>query len=314
MELLITSIIVVMALILDRLFGEPQYHPLIIFGHCANWIEQRLNRNHSRLRGAIATLIVILPPVAVVAWLQWINRDSIIISSVLSIGILYFSIGWQSMKEHAFAVVDPLQSNDMSEARSQLSMIVSRDTDIMNEQQIVGSTLESVLENSNDCLFASIFWSILLGPFAVLLHRLVNTLDAMWGYKNQQFRFFGTFPARLDDVLGYLPARLTAATFSIIGCTRGAVQSWRSQAPVHKSPNGGVVMSSGAGALNIQFGGPTVYNGKLEDKPVLGSGRTAQAHDIKRSVLLIECSTFLWIAIIGSIGLIQYLMNYITQL
>lgn len=297
MEHYSTIIIIVIALALDRLLGEPRLHPLILFGNIAGKIEKRLNKNNSFSLGVISTIAITVPPVAFVGWIQWIYQDSFWVSTIIASGILYFAIGWQSMKDHAYAVESPLLSNNITQAREQLSQIVSRDTSTMHEQQIVGSTLESILENSNDCLFASLFWSIVLGPFAVLLHRLINTLDAMWGYKNQRFAKFGTFSARLDDVLGYIPARLTAISFALIGNTRNSIRCWRSQAPVHKSPNGGVVMSSGAGALKLKFGGPTFYNGVVEDKPFLGNGSTAKTSDIRRSVSLVEKASLLWVSI-----------------
>ena len=297
MEHYSTIIIIVIALALDRLLGEPRLHPLVLFGNIAGKIEKRLNKNNSLYMGILATIVITIPPVAFVGWIQWIYQDSFWISIIIGSATLYFAIGWQSMKDHAYAVEDPLLSNNITKAQDQLSQIVSRDTGMMREEQIVGSTLESILENSNDCLFASLFWSIVLGPFAVLLHRLINTLDAMWGYRNQRFAKFGTFAARLDDVLGYIPARLTAGSFAMIGNTRNSIYCWMSQAPIHKSPNGGVVMSSGAGALKLKFGGPTTYDGVVEDKPFLGNGPNAKTSDIRRSISLVEKTSLLWVSL-----------------
>jgi len=282
------------ALILDRLFGEPKYHPLVLFGNIAGWLECRLNNRRSRVNGAISVLVVVGFPVAIVLYFQ-LFISNIWLQSLLDIAVLYFVIGWQSMKQHTSAISTPLLNNDLANARFHLSMIVSRDTSQMNEPQIVGSTIESILENGHDCVFASLFWFLVLGPAAALLHRLMNTLDAMWGYKNERYYQFGYFAARFDDVLGYLPARLTGLSYALSGCCKAALASWHQQIGQHKSPNAGLVMASGAGALNIVIGGPTSYEGVLLDKPYLGSGTPAQAKDIQRSIILVEKALLVWL-------------------
>ena len=288
--------ICLIALILDRLFGEPKYHPLVFFGNSASWLERRLNNRESRINGAVSVLVVIGIPVGVVLYLQLLISD-VWLQSLFDIVVLYFVIGWQSMKQHALAISDPLLSNDLDSARYHLSMIVSRETSQMNEPQIVGSTIESILENGHDCVFASLFWFLLLGPAGTLLHRLMNTLDAMWGYKNERYRQFGYVSARLDDLLGYLPARLTGLSYALSGSCKNALASWRKQMGQHKSPNAGLVMASGAGALGIVIGGPAIYDGISQDKPYLGAGTVAQAKDIQRSITLVEKALIVWLGV-----------------
>lgn len=290
----------VIALILDRLFGEPKYHPLVFFGNIANWLEQRMNKNSSRVKGALAVLVVVGVPVAVVFYLQ-LSISNIWLQSGLNIAILYFAIGWQSMKLHALAISNPLIGDDIESARFNLSMIVSRDTSQMSQPQIVGSTIESILENGHDCVFASLFWFLVLGPAGVLLHRLANTLDAMWGYKNKRYLQFGWCAARLDDLLGFIPARLTALSYALSGSSKKALLSWRNQIGKHKSPNAGLVMASGAGALRITIGGPTIYEGVVVDKPYLGIGHQALLIDIQRSIRLVEKSLLVWLLVLSLI-------------
>ncbi|WP_423909638.1 adenosylcobinamide-phosphate synthase CbiB [Candidatus Spongiihabitans sp.] len=293
-------LICVGALLLDRLIGEPKFHPLIWFGKVAAWLEQRLNNRQSRFRGAIAVFILISLPVGLV-WLIQSTAESRLIQIILDIVILTFVIGWQSMKEHAMAVAVPLLAGDLENARNNLSMIVSRQTDGMNETEVAGSTIESVLENGHDCVFASLFWYALLGPAGALLHRLVNTLDAMWGYKNERYLKFGCFAARFDDLLGWLPARLTAICYAISGSSLKALNSWRNQIGTHKSLNAGLVMATGAGALDIVIGGPAVYHGVRQDKPYLGVGdqvkSVAKPADIKRAIRLIQKSLVVWLVL-----------------
>jgi adenosylcobinamide-phosphate synthase len=294
LTIFVPVLICALALLLDRLLGEPRLHPLVLFGNTAAWLEKRLNTGDSRLSGAGCVIIVVGIPVLLVWILQWAIAGSYY-QYLLDVIILSFVIGWQSMKEHALAIFTPLLDGDFENSRSELAKIVSRDTNQLNEQQLVGSTIESVLENGHDCLYASLFWFALLGPAGALLHRLINTLDAMWGYKNERYLKFGFAAARLDDILGYPSARLTAVIYLLCGSSLSAIKSWRDQIGKHKSPNAGLVMATGAGALGIVIGGPVSYHGKMQDKPYLGLGRPAQAGDIPRSIGLIEKGLLIWL-------------------
>ena len=290
----------ILAILLDHLFSEPNRHPLVAFGNAANWLESKLNNqiSHpaSKWRGTLATALLLVFPLWGIVFLQ-LKLNFTLLGFVLEVAILYFVIGWQSMKQHATSISKPLTNGEIQNARQSLAMIVSRETDNLSETQIAGSTIESVLENGHDSLFASLFWYALLGPFGALMHRLVNTLDAMWGYKNDRFLHFGYTAARFDDILGYVPARLTAICYALCGQTRSAFRSWRNQIGKHPSPNAGLVMAAGAGALSIKIGGPTVYNDILKQKPHLGSGPFATVVDIRRAVMLCEKSIFAWLVL-----------------
>ena len=297
-----------LALLLDRLLGEPRHHPLIWFGNLADRLEGRLNRGSNTRRwinGAVATLLVVAPPVCLLAWLQR-ALDGTVAQYAIDVAVLTFVIGWQSLKQHVAAIVEPLRSNDLPTARSQLALIVSRDTAALERRQISGSTIESVFENALDCVFACLFWYAVLGPTGALLHRLINTLDAMWGYRSARFDYFGAIPARLDDVLGWIPARLTALTCALCGNLPGALRCWREQGRQHTSPNGGIVMASGAGALGIRIGGPVPYAGVLRDKPWLGCGRAVRCADIKRATRLVERGLLLWLGVLGLLALYSW--------
>ena len=290
-----TFMVCLIAVLLDKLLGEPKYHPLVLFGHGATWIESKLNTTRSIGRGVLAMSIVILPITIIVMMIEKLLSDHWLPTFLFHCLVLYLVIGWQSLQQHAIAVSRPLEANNLPEARKQLSMIVSRDTGSMEPRQIAGSTIESVLENGNDCLFASLFWYVILGPWAAVLHRLVNTLDAMWGYRTEQYEKFGKAAARFDDLLGWLPARLTALSYACSGKFAQAIRSWRTQAPKHKSPNGGAVMASGAGALLRTLGGPVSYHGKVQEKPFLGFGQPVTAEDIQRSLNLVNKSLIIWL-------------------
>ena len=138
-------------------------------------------------------------------------------------------------------------------------------------------------------------WFALLGGPGALLFRLANTLDAMWGYRNERYLRFGWAAARIDDVLNFVPARLTALSYALLGHTACALRCWRTQAPTWDSPNAGPVMAAGAGALDLSLGGPAVYHGRLEERPPLGAGAPARAADIDKALALVHNSTWLWL-------------------
>jgi adenosylcobinamide-phosphate synthase len=209
--------------------------------------------------------------------------------------VLYLAIGRQSLRVHALSVANALQRNDMLVARRAVARIVTRDTERADAQAVSTAAVETVLENGSDALFASIFWFIVAGVPGVVLHRTANTLDAMWGYRNARFDEFGWAAARFDDLLNYIPARLTALAYALSGKTRTALRCWRAQAPRWSSPNAGPVMAAGAGALGLQLGGVASYAGRTELRPVLGEGRAARAEDIRRALWLVDRSLVLWL-------------------
>ena len=214
--------------------------------------------------------------------------------------MLYLGMGWQSLLSHAMAIANPLENDDMTAARQAVGMIVSRDTSELSEEAIASAATESVLENGADAIFSAIFWFCLLGIPGVVLYRLSNTLDAMWGYKNTRFLQFGWCAARMDDVLNYIPARLTALSYTVLGNTAVAIKAWRQQAKTWKSPNAGSVMASGAGAINVSLGGAAVYHGELQQRPALGpvTGKKPSAASIKNACELVNRTLLLWFGLI----------------
>ncbi len=202
-----------------------------------------------------------------------------------------------SLKHHALAVYHALEKNQLALARDRVAMIVSRQSKQMNPEQVRQATIESVLENGADAVFAAIFWFIIAGPAGAVLYRLANTLDAMWGYKNPQYLYFGRAAAGFDDLLNWIPARLTALSYALLGNRRLAIQCWKSQANLLDSPNGGPVMTAGAGTLNIKLGGPAWYHGQLKQKPFFGGQATSCNQDILRANKLINNTLILWLSI-----------------
>jgi len=215
--------------------------------------------------------------------------------------VLYWAIGHRSLLEHVRPVQVALEAEQLALARKRLGMIVSRDVDELDTGQMANAAIETTLENGNDATFAPIFWFCIFGAPAVIVFRLTNTLDAMWGYRTQRFEQFGKTAAKLDDVLNYVPARLVATTYALLGNARLAFQCWRQQSHLLSSPNAGPVMCAGAGSLEVRLGGPTSYHGQLLKKPFFGGEQMAQAKDIARATSLVEYSLGVWCLCLGVI-------------
>jgi len=284
------------AVLLDRVLGEPRrWHPLVGFGRMASWLEARLNAasHHApnlRVNGLIAVTLLLAPLTA----LAWFLTTLPVIGGLLGVLMLYASLGLRSLHEHAQPVAAALAQDELAAAKQHAAMLVSRDAEALEP---AAATCESVLENGSDAVYGALFWFIVAGGAGAVLFRLANTLDAMWGYKTPRYLRFGWAAARLDDVLGFIPARLTALTYALLGQTRQALNCWRTQAPAWKSPNAGPVMAAGAGALGIQLGGAARYHGVWQERPPLGTGRKAQGDDIERALRLLRHGVALWLAL-----------------
>ena len=293
---------------LDALLGEPKrFHPLVGFGQLARRLELLGNSQqsslHNLLRGLLCWLILVAPPVATVALFGgFLNQSLGVFSLLFDILVLYWAIGWRSMAEHVRPVVAALEQGNAVLAGRRLSMIVSRDTEQSRGEEILSATLETTLENSSDALLASLFWYAVLGPGGVVLHRLANTLDAMWGYRNTRFNHFGRCAARCDDVLNFIPAQITALSFCVLSGRRQSWVSWGCQGWRWKSINAGSVMASGAAALGVTLGGAARYDGKSQDRAHLGEGRAPQAKDVLRALQLVQRVFVLWLAVLLFIG------------
>lgn len=283
----------VSALLLDRLLGEPRrLHPLVGFGSVADWLETHLNQRTIR-HGLLAWCLAVLPVTLLVAWL-----DHLLGSWWLSILCGWLAVGWQSLRQHAQRVAQALTAGDLPQAREKVGWLVSRDTSQLDSTGISRACIESVLENGSDAVFAPLFWLLVGGAPVVVLYRLSNTLDAMWGYRSERFERFGKVAARVDDVLNWIPARLTALTYALLGKFSTAVHAWWRQGGQWYSPNAGVVMAAGAGALQLHLGGDARYGGYLKLRPALGAGAAPTASDIFRAIRLLDRGVYGWTSLL----------------
>ena len=305
---MLTALLCLGAVLLDQQWGEPRrWHPLVGFGDLTRRVEAlaygppNLSAQIRRARGVAAVILLLTPFSVIAGLLVWIP----LLGWAVALGVLYLAIGARSLREHAEAVAAALQAGDLRLARKKVAMIVSRDTEDLDEEQISRATVESVLENGCDAIFGALFWFVLASAPGVVVYRLANTLDAMWGYRTSRYLHFGWAAARLDDGLNWAPARLTALSYMAVGThPKWAWRCWREQAPSWKSPNAGSVMAAGAGALGLALGGSARYGGEWQVRPILGEGLAPRAEDISRAVQLVRRALWLWLGIITLGGLI----------
>ena len=305
--------------LIDRWLGEPaRAHPLVGFGLLAGKIERALNPASTasrrsaappaqaarpsslRLRGIVAWSLAVLPPVVVAIWLTtWLPPWGQVVAHV---AMLWFAIGGKSLDQHIAPVGEALATGDLVRARHLAGRVVSRELTDADETAIARAAVESALENGNDAVFAALFWFALAGGPGVVAFRLINTLDAMWGYRTPRFLYFGWAAAKIDDVANWLPARLTALTYAAFGARALAWHCWRTQAPAWDSPNAGPVMAAGAGSLQVRLGGTARYHGVDEVRPILGSGPAPRAADVGRALRLVKAGTASWLLVLAFFG------------
>ncbi|AJC21507.1 adenosylcobinamide-phosphate synthase CbiB [Pandoraea pulmonicola] len=294
--------------LLDAWLGEPRrWHPLVGFGRIASGVQAWLNTEETRdkpfsamVRGTWAWSIMLVVPVLLAWALTWLPGWSGILWQALA---LYAALGARSLREHVMPIARALSEGDLPQARALTARIVSRDTEDASASDIARAAVESTLENGNDAIFGALFWFAIAGAPGVVLFRLANTLDAMWGYRTDKFLYFGRPAARIDDLLNWIPARLTAASYAIFGDMSRAIVCWRTQAKAWSSPNAGPVMAAGAGSLGVQLGGPARYQGEWETRPELGCGMAPSAQHIKAAWRLISRSMWMWLIVSGALAL-----------
>lgn len=256
------------AYLLDRFVGEfPVTHPVVWMGRYITWFEKHFYAD-SIVRGGLLVLSLLGVVYGTVwlllagfAWLpEWVGF--IVTALLASTGIAFNMLG--------ASVRGVLEADDPKAA---VAMLVSRDTERMSGSDVNKALVETYAENLNDGVVAPLFWLLVAGLPGIALYKAVNTLDSMVGYRSERYEQFGKVAARLDDVAGWVPARLTAGLILLVSLSRDAFRAVKVSASGHESPNAGYPIAAMAGALGIALGGPTSYGGKLKAKPYFGIGR-----------------------------------------
>jgi adenosylcobinamide-phosphate synthase len=264
-------------ILIDRAVGEPPtaLHPVAWFGRVMTLTEQ-LGYRDGRAAGAVHAILGTGLGVATGAALR---------STVAATAL---AVAGRSLGDTALDIGAALDRGELTAARAKLPALVGRDPATLSGPEVARAVVESVAENTVDAVVAPAFWAACCGAPGALAHRAVNTLDAMVGHRSARYHRYGWASARLDDVAAYLPARLTAALAGLARPRRAAAigQAIRTQASAHPSPNAGVAESAFAVALGVRLGGVNRYDGRVENRPALGTGRMPTAADIPRAVRL----------------------------
>jgi adenosylcobinamide-phosphate synthase len=276
-----TFLLMPSAFLLDLLLGDPQWfpHPVRLVGRLASGAERQIRSMTflpPRVAGVLTAVTVIGMTVGVVQLLVWLAFGLHPLAGLMvSALMLYFAIAPRDLSVHAGAVRKALLADDLGLARRKVAMMVGRDTTTLDGEGVARAAVESVAENTSDGVTAPLFYGILFGPAGAWLYKASNTLDSMFGYRNERYREFGWASARFDDLMNYLPARLTVlavagAAFILRLDPAGSIRAVRAGARLHESPNAGYPESAFAGALGVTLGGERSYGGVTRTVPKLG--------------------------------------------
>jgi adenosylcobinamide-phosphate synthase len=293
----------VISYLLDLALGDPRWipHPVRGIGRLISFLDKSLNRGKDKtllkMKGVLLALIVIFSTFFLTLaitrcfdflspYLKWI---SVIVLS-------FFCLSTRDLYDHGMRIFKRLEEKDIEGARLALSLIVSRETCHMDEEDVVRSTVESIGENTNDGICAPLFYLLLGGPVLCIIYKAVNTLDSMVGYKNEKYLYFGWFSAKLDDIINFVPARISGLliALSTLFYYRSfsyfvlSLETLLRDGRKHASPNSGYPEAAIAGALGIRVSGPSIYGGKVVNKPFIGEDRREIGPHLIREALHIS--------------------------
>lgn len=260
--------------IVDLLLGDPVWlpHPVVGFGKVIAWGERRFNKKKRRmLKGAFFAIFLVGLSYALMFFIiEGLSRVHPLLAVAFSAIMVFYCLAGKTLIDEVRKVF-LATAVSLEEGRKQVARIVGRDTARLSEQQIHTAALETLSENLSDGVVAPMFWYMLLGVPGMFAYKMVNTLDSMIGYKNERYKDFGCWAARMDDVANYIPARLTAFLM-LLSCGRLSLISFVSKyGKEHASPNSGYPEAALAGVLNCRFGGTNSYFGNVVYKPYIGN-------------------------------------------
>ena len=303
--------------LLDLLLGDPHWlpHPVCAIGNLIAALERKLNRGEDRRQKGIWLVLAVLLVTGFVAggllWLAYGLHPAA--GCVLETIMTYQILATKCLRVESMKVYDRLKNGTLEEARTAVSMIVGRDTAVLDETGVAKAAIETVAENTSDGVIAPMLYLALGGPVLGFLYKAVNTMDSMVGYKNERYLEFGRTAAKLDDVVNFLPARISALLMitasALLGKEFAAGRAWaifKRDRKNHASPNSAQTESACAGALGIRLAGDACYFGKVVKKPFIGDAhRAVCTEDIRLAnrllygtAILCECLCLLGLAVV----------------
>jgi len=297
--------------LLDLIIGDPQgfFHPIRLIGNLISYVEGRLrikceDEKDERKAGAILWFIVVftsfIVPYVIIYFAAAING---ILAFIIEVIMCYYILATKSLKDESMKVYSSLKNNNLHEAKINLSYIVGRDVERLNESSVAKAAVETLAENTSDGVSAPMLFIMLGGAPLGFMYKAINTLDSMVGYKNEKYINMGRFSAIADDVANYVPARLSAyvmiaAAFILKFDYKSAYKIYNRDKYNHKSPNSAHTESVCAGALNIMLGGDNYYGGVLVLKPTIGDNkRDVEVEDIVKANKLMYATSVICLII-----------------
>ena len=292
----ITLIIILFAMALDRFFPDRGHiRPFLWYEDWVRSVEQRVNAG-TRGQGLAAVVVVIGPVILGVSIIRYVlSHVSYSLVYIFDILVLYLCLDLYRLTRMAIAVSESLDAGDILAAAGHLEGLICKTTSEVTESSVAQATVEAVLKQANTLVMAPLFWFILLGPVAVVLQRLAAMLDRLWGHHSPQYAEFGWAAARLNDLFGWVPARITALSYGIMGSFEDALHCWRRQAGMWSDINSGPLLASGFGAMHMS----ACEESEDEDVPGLRISQTfvVNAADIRRAVALVWRMLLFWLAV-----------------
>lgn len=319
----ISLVALVMGYILDLIFGDPYWmpHPVRFIGNLISILEKVIRRFMPKTKrgeyigGIILTVMVVsismVIPLVIILMAKSINTY---LALTVETFMCYQILATKSLKVESMKVYDELEKNDLPSARKAVSMIVGRDTKDLTFSGVAKAAVETVAENTSDGIIAPMIFIAIGGAPMGFFYKAINTMDSMVGYKNEKYMNFGRFAAKLDDVVNYLPARISAYQMILSSLFlrydyKNAFKIYKRDRYNHASPNSAQTESVCAGALDVQLAGNAYYFGKLYEKPTIGDNiREINYDDIKKANRLLYCTSFISIVIISVIKITIILM------
>lgn len=310
-------IAIAIGLLLDRIIGDPPNwpHPIRWIGTFISKMTALLNKGRFRTGKGALLLFITVALVFSFAFLlvgfayQFHVYLGILMESVL----IAIGLAQKSLRDAALTVYEPLAKRDLLEAREKLAWIVGRDTEKLQEPDIARGAIETVSENTADGITSPLFWAFLLGAPGLWMYKAVNTLDSMVGYKDERYEQFGKFSARADDLLNFIPARITGMLILLYTPNEGKQSflkrfaGWNRDARRHPSPNSGFLEAATAWQLGVKLGGKNTYRGKVSERPEIGPGIVPlRANHIKSAITEMHLVTFVFWLVMTVIGVSFY--------
>lgn len=299
-----TALILLLAMLVDAAFGEPKWlwdripHPAVLIGKAIAWADRTFNKGNARMAGVLVLLTLILAGWWIGDIIAWLGT----IPTLIAAAIL---IAQKSLVQHVASVGQALRSS-VESGRIEVAKIVGRDTKELSEAEVARAAIESSAENLSDGVIAPIFWFLVAGLPGLLVYKAVNTADSMIGYKTAKYEDFGWASARFDDLLNWIPARLTAALILVSHLKFDAWSTIREDAALHRSPNAGWPEAAMARVLGVALSGPRSYDGQMREFPYVNEfgRRSIGGNEIDHAVQALWRSWALMLAIVGIFALI----------